>query len=311
MSTRFSSLVRRRWSRVESAPIAGDDQGVQPADGALGRWPSFGPPGYLGQLTDEYQRALADERAALTRSDCRFYHSVELPDGEVVAGPWDLRGREHQYLGNVDLGGRRVLEFGPATGALTYFMEGAGAEVVSFDVGYDLSIDLHPAPGNVDTRKLRLDHAQMINETQNSWWYLHRAYASSARMVYGDIYALPGDLGEYDVSVFAAILLHLRSPVAALEQAARRTRDTIVVTEPWAFGRESMHENIMKIFPFGEAGRWTVWWSISAGAVVQMLDTMGFRDVRIVEHTQRHQFGHDSDAAYGDMEMYTVVARRT
>jgi O-methyltransferase len=303
--------VKRKWSRVDDAPVAKADAGVQAPSESLVRWPSFGPPGYLGQLDDEYQRALADERAALTRADCRFYHSVELPGGEVIAGPWDLRGREHEYLGNVDLGGRRVLELGPATGALTYYMERAGADVVSFDVGYDVSIDLHPAPGNVDTRKLRLDHAQMIGETQNSWWYLHREYASKARMVYGDIYALPGDLGEYDVSVFAAILLHLRSPVAALEQAARHTRDTIIVTEPWAFGRESMHDNIMKIFPFGESGRWTLWWSISAGAVVQMLDAMGFRNVRVVEHTQRHQFGHATDAAYDDMEMYTVVASRT
>jgi len=310
MSTRFSSLGKRRRARVEAAANAAVDAGVQAPADALVRWPSFGPPGYLGQLSDEYQRALAEERAALTRADCRFYHSVDLPGGEFVAGPWDLRGREHEYLGNIDLAGRRVLEFGPATGALTYFMERAGADVVSFEVGYDLSIDLHPAPGNVDTRKLRLDHAQMVGETQNSWWYLHREYASSARMVFGDIYALPGDLGEYDVSVFAAILLHLRSPVSALEQAARRTRDTIVVTEPWAFGRESMHENIMKIFPFGESGRWTLWWSISAGAVVQMLDTMGFRDARVIEHTQRHQFSHDPDAPYGDMEMYTVVARR-
>jgi hypothetical protein len=302
--------VKLKRSRIKAPADNEPDRGVQAPGDALRHWPSFGPPGYLGQLSDEYQRALADERAALTRTDCRFYHSVELPGGEVIDGPWDLRGRELEYLGNVDLDRRRVLEFGPATGALTYYMERSGADVVSFDVGYDVSIDLHPAPGNVDTRKLRLDHAQMIGETQNSWWYLHRAYESKARMVYGDIYALPGDIGEYDVSVFAAILLHLRSPVAALEQAARHTRDTIIVTEPWAFGRESMHENIMKIFPFGESGRWTLWWSISAGAVVQMLDTMGFRDVRVVEHTQRHQFGHDATAPYEDMEMYTVVARR-
>jgi len=302
--------VKLKRARVGSAPSAAVDPGVQAPSNSISHWPSFGPPGYLGQLTDEYQLALSEERAALTRADCRFYHSVELPGGEVIAGPWDLRGRELEYLGNVDLGRRRVLEFGPATGALTYYMERSGAEVTSFDVGYDVSIDLHPAPGNVDTRKLRLDHAQMIGETQNSWWYLHRAYESKARMVYGDIYALPGDIGEYDVSVFAAILLHLRSPVAALEQAARHTRDTIIVTEPWGFGRESMHENIMKIFPYGEGGRWTLWWSISAGAVVQMLDTMGFRDTRVIEHTQRHQFGHAADAPYEDMEMYTVVARR-
>jgi hypothetical protein len=276
----------------------------------LRRWPSFGPPGYLGQLDDAFQQALADERHDLTRDDCLFYHAVDLRNGETIPGPWDLRGHEPEYLGNVDLAGRRVLEFGPATGALTYFMEQAGADVVSFDVGYDVSIDLHPAPGNVDTRKLRLDHAQMVNEVQNSWWYLHEAYQSKARMVYGDIYDLPGDIGEYDVSVFGAILLHLRSPVTALEQAARRTRDTIVVTEPWAFGRESMLENEMKIFPFGESGRWTVWWSISAGAVVSMLETMGFRNTRIIEHTQAHQIGHVTTAAYDDVQMYTVVGER-
>ena len=147
--------MKRKWSRVDEAPSVEADPGVQAPADSLVRWPSFGPAGYMGQLSDEYQRALADERAALTRADCRFYHSVELADGEVVAGPWDLRGREHEYLGNVELGGRRVLEFGPATGALTYYMERAGADVVSFDVGYDVSIDLHPAPGNVDTRKLR------------------------------------------------------------------------------------------------------------------------------------------------------------
>jgi hypothetical protein len=274
------------------------------------RWPSFAPPGYLGQLREEYQRALADERAALTRSDCRFYQSVELPGGEVIEGPWDLRGRELEYLGGIDLAGRRVLELGPATGALTYFMEREGADVVSFDVGYDVSIDLYPAPGNADTRKLRHDHARKTNEVQNSWWYLHRAYASTARMVYGDLYALPGDLGEYNVSVFAATLLHLRSPVAALEEAARRTRETIVVTEPWAFGRDSMLDNAMRIFPFGESGRWTLWWSISAGAVVQMLERMGFGEARVIEHTQRHRFGDVADGPYDDVDMYTVVAHR-
>ena len=284
---------------------------MQAGGSSVARWPSFAPPGYEGQLRDEFQRALADERVALTRADCRFYQSVELPGGEVIDGPWDLRGRELEYLGGVDLAGRRVLELGPASGALTYFMERAGAEVVSFDVGYDVSIDLYPAPGNADTRKLRLDHARSTNEVQNSWWYLHRAFASSAKIAYGDFYALPADLGEHDISVFAATLLHLRSPIAALEAAARHTTDTIVVTEPWAFGRESMLDNVMKIFPFGEGGRWTLWWAISAGAVLQMLDTMGFRDARVITHTQRHRFGHLADAPYDDVDMYTVVARRS
>ena len=49
---------------------------------------------------------------------------------------------------------------------------------------------------------------------------------------------------------------------------------------------------------------------ISAGAVVQMLHTLGFRDIQVSEHTQRHQFGHVADAPYDDIEMYTVVGSR-
>jgi SAM-dependent methyltransferase len=316
----MSSLLTKVWkTRHDDTPIVDDtisppreqpDGGVQASSDRLISWPSVPPAGYLGQLAREFQTALANERRGLMRDDCRFYHTIELPDGEVVSGPWDLRGREREYLGNLDLARRRVLEFGPATGHLTYFMERCGARVVAFDVGYDVSIDLHPAPGNIDTRKLRLDHARMVSEMQNSWWYLHRLYRSTAQMVYGDIYALPGDIGDFDVSVFAAILLHLRSPIAALEQAARRTRDAIVVTDTWAFGRESLYDDVMRIFPFEDAGRWTVWWSISAGAVVRMLETLGFRRTDVTEHTQRHQFGHDPNAPYQDIPMYTVVGRR-
>jgi O-methyltransferase len=271
---------------------------------------SLPAPGYLGQLDARFQEQLAAEHRGLRRSDCFFYHSMELPSGEVLRGPWDLRGRESIYLGGVDFEGARVLELGPASGALTYFMERQGATVVTFDVGSDVGIDLHPHPGNEDMHQLRVDHAQMIGKVQNSWWYLHREYESRAAAVYGDIYDLPGDLGTFDIAVFAAILLHLRDPFSALEQAARRTRRTIVVTDTWAFGSATLLDNTMKIFPFGEAGRWTVWWAISAGAIVAILHALGFRNVQVSEHTQRHQFGHDETAEYDEMSMYTVVASR-
>jgi hypothetical protein len=279
------------------------------ADPGLRQWPSFGPERHLGQLHPEYQQMLADERATVTREECDFYHTVELSDGTVISGPWDLRGREREYLGHVELSGKTVLELGPATGHLTYIMERAGADVVSFDVGYDVSMDLMPAPIR-DTRQLRFDHARNVTRAQNSWWLLHRDFASSARMVYGDIYALPGDIGEFDVSVFCAILLHLKSPIAALEQAARRTRSTIVITEPWPYGSEMLHENVMRPFPLGDGGHWVIWWSISAGAVVRMLETLGFKRSQVIEHKQSHQFGHVTSAPFEDIDMYTVVAER-
>ena len=69
-------------------------------------------------------------------------------------------------------------------------------------------------------------------------------------------------------------------------------------------------DNIMRPFPSGDSGRWIVWWSISAGAVIRILETLGFRKTRVVEHTQKHQFGHKAAAEYDDMKMYTVIAER-
>ena len=60
----------------------------------------------------------------------------------MLPGAWDLRGHEPAYLGGVDVAGKRVLELGPATGYLTFYMERMGAEVVSFEAGFDVSIDL-------------------------------------------------------------------------------------------------------------------------------------------------------------------------
>lgn len=65
--------------------------------------------------------------------ECFFYHTMDLPGHGVVQGDWDIRGRESQYLGEVAFRNKRVLEVGPASGQLSFFMEGQGAEVVSVE----------------------------------------------------------------------------------------------------------------------------------------------------------------------------------
>ena len=128
---------------------------------------------------------------------------------------WDLRGHEPAYLGGVDLAGKRVLELGPATGALTFYMERMGAEVVSFEAGFDVSIDTLPVKGE-DQHEERLRVMQeTIDRNHDGWWYLHRTLGSSARFVQGNIYDMPADLGTFDITVVGAILLHLREPWGA------------------------------------------------------------------------------------------------
>ncbi len=304
-------IFRTSEERVEMDILRGVASGNGRPAASPAAWPSFPPPGYLGQLREDFQQILSRERMGLRRTDCKFYHSIDLPGSESIDGPWDLRGGEDAYLGHVPLAGKRVLEMGPASGYLSFWMERQGAEVVGMDCGFDRSIDLFPVPLlHQDDRRVRLQHARMISDYQLGYWYCHRRLQSKVKMVYGDIYDLPGDIGEFDVATFGSILLHVKSPISALEQAARRTRDTIVVTDAWSGSEESLMDNIMRPFPMGEAGRWCIWWQVSAGAVVSMLHVLGFTNTEVTTHSQRHQYSHDGRAPHVEMPMFTVVGQR-
>jgi len=78
---------------------------------------------FVGQLEESFQTRLARAHANRTPAECHFYHTMDFGSGEIHHGAWDLRGGEREYLGFVDLAGQRVLELGPATGYLSFYME--------------------------------------------------------------------------------------------------------------------------------------------------------------------------------------------
>ncbi len=270
--------------------------------------PSYPPHDYLGQLEPGAQAALSKRREGADLSEFVWYHATELPDGTVLPGVWDLRGHESAYLGGVDLAGKRVLELGPATGYLTFYMERMGAEVVSFEAGFDVSIDTLPVKGEDQFEERLRVMQETIDRNHDAWWYLHRTLGSSARFVQGDIYDMPADLGSFDVTLVGAILLHLREPWGALSQAARRTTETMIVTEPLQDELDPPEANIMRFSPSAEH-HLTNWWSIYPGAVVSMLARLGFGQTVTTMHSQRHHLAHDIASDAIDQRMYTVVGR--
>ena len=143
-----------------------------PARGPL--LPSYPPKDYLGQLAPDFQADLSKRREGADLTDFVWYHAFELPDGTVLPGVWDLRGHESAYLGGVELAGKRVLELGPATGALTFYMERMGAEVVSFEAGFDVSIDTLPVKGDDQFQERLLVMQETIDRNHDAWWHLHR-----------------------------------------------------------------------------------------------------------------------------------------
>lgn len=293
-------------------------------------------PGYRGQLAHEHQAALRDARANLTLEDCSFYHASTLRDGTAMPGAWDHRGTEPQYLGHEQLTGCRVLELGPASGHFTSFLEQQGAEVVSFEVGYDRVIDLLPAVPRDGFEELRERLMADLVGVNNSWWYLHRDRGLRARIAYGDIYDLPDDLGTFDVAFFGSILLHLRDPFRALEQAALRTTDRLIVTDMLYAdlvpasgllglagralrrlartpGRPGAGDprNLLRFAPEQDnPGVSTLWWHFSPAAVANMLHRLGFARTTTTYHAQSYRVRHELDAEPTDVAMFTVVGRR-
>jgi hypothetical protein len=270
-------------------------------------WPCPPPPGYRGQMDDGFQK----DRAALYQDvgadDCAWYHTTQVPGGEVRAGQWDLRGREADYLGGVDLAGKTVLEFGPASGHLTFYMESQGAAVTAFEVGYDAHIAMVPSPGEPDLAAREADLMAHTRRTVNAWWFLHRAYGSNAKLVHGDIYRTPDDLGTHDVVVLGSILLHCRDFARVLHQAARHATSTVVVAEPY-HPELDVQPRLLSFLPEpAESGATVTWWMFSPAAIGALLWRMGFPHPRLHRHTQAY---HDEGGAVRASPYFTVVADR-
>ena len=104
------------------------------------------------------------EPPALT--DCRFYHSIELPGIGLQQGYWDLRGGYDDYFGGQDFSGERVLDIGTSSGALAFEIERRGAsEVVAFDLDEGLTYDRRLSTAETVLTKFRAGIA-LVSEGQ-------------------------------------------------------------------------------------------------------------------------------------------------
>jgi hypothetical protein len=198
-----------------------------------------------------------------------------------------------------------VLEVGTADGFLSFEMERSGAEVVSFEADTADSISQLPFRDSLYTT----NHPAWLAETnafleanKNAYWLAHRLYRSSAHHYSGNVYDLPEGLGQFDVVVVAQILVHLRDPIAALEQAARRCSDTLIVTE----GTVDYPEPIMRLCGTVESGVPYAWFHLSTSLYRQVLAMLGFEIVTISE--DRYICNHPGYESL--IPLTTLVARR-
>lgn len=244
----------------------------------------------------------APPRAGLIPDDCIFYHTMDLPGIGSVSGPWDLRAGVRDYLGGVDVAGRRVLEMGTASGFVCFSMEAMGAEVIAYDLSDEQDWDIVPYAGQ-DTDETRATRRAVLRRLNNGWWLAHEKLGSRARVVYGSVYDVPAGIGPVDIVTYGAILLHVRDPFLALQMGSRLARETAIVTEQVsAWSDDANAPNTLRFVPNPATHQPTeTWWHIPPSTVQRMLGVLGF-DSEVSYHEQI-QAGRPT-------KMYTVVGHR-
>jgi SAM-dependent methyltransferase len=259
-------------------------------------------------------------RSVTDIKDCAFYHTVEIPGQGLMQGFFDLREGAADYLGNVDFKNKRVLELGTASGFLCFYMESKGAEVVAYDLSENDLWDIVPH-ATADYEKYVRERREGAGKLNNGFWFSHRVFHSKARMVHGTVYTIPREIGMVDISTFGSILLHVRDPFLALQNALRLTKETVIITDVFngiparILGRLNIpaplpnlpnpfKSPLMKFVPDNrQPSHADTWWLLSPEVVRRMISVLGFEKSDISYHWQR--FGKTR------MRLYTIVGHRT
>jgi len=248
----------------------------------------------------------AAARTVTDPNDCIFYHTMDLPGVGVVEGPWDLRAGAEDYLGRVAFPGKRALDVGTASGFLCWEMERRGAEVVAYDLSeQSQSWDLVPFGGSPDPT-FAAERSAGLGRINNGYWLAHAALRSKAKMVYGSVYEMPSAIGEVQVAVFGAILLHLRDPFLALQRALSLTTESVVITEPAGraarllrrLPEPAIHRLVsgsslpatVGFLPDPKAGLPNeTWWTLPPWTVARMVGVLGFEVSSVKFHTPTYE----------------------
>ena len=221
---------------------------------------------------------------AVRAEDCYWYHTMDIPGFGTTPGNWDLRGKFPDYIGNVSVTGRTVLDIGAASSFLSFSAEQNGArEVVSFDIDRGERQHLLPFHNSLYFRNHAAwaeERTALFTRWKNAYWFAHRAYHSMAHAVYGDIYNIPQALGVFDVVIVGAVLEHLSDPIRALASISRVTGQTMIINtavlntdQPLA---EFMGNSEKPQFDY-------VFWTYSLGVYRHVLRLLGFEISRLWE----------------------------
>jgi tRNA (mo5U34)-methyltransferase len=201
----------------------------------------------------------------------KWYHTLELGNGLVTDGWFDMRPYIQHYGLPERMDGMRVLDCGTWDGFWAFEMERRGAEVVALDVDNEWEYDFPP----------RRRPTEFPDTYRGGGFELAKeALGSKVQRVHCNLYeASPEKLGgTFDLVFIGTVLIHLRDQLLALERLATVCHGDFIFADEY--------DRMAQLIPFpvsryrADREAAVVFWLPAAKTWKRMIWTAGFDDVK-------------------------------
>jgi tRNA (mo5U34)-methyltransferase len=187
-----------------------------------------------------------------------WYHSIELPNGQVIRGHLgieELRSRLARFSIPENLDGKRVLDIGAWDGWFSFEMERRGARVVAID----------------SARQTRFLRARELLGSAVEYHIADICHVSSR------------ELGYFDIVLFFGVLYHVKHPMLALENVCELATDMACVES--YVSDDGTNPDAVPLMEFYETtelrGQFDNWVGPNTACLLAFCRTAGFASVRL------------------------------
>lgn len=218
-----------------------------------------------------------------------WYHAIDLGDGVVTPGVFDIRPHLAGYGFPEDMAGLKVLDVGSASGFFSFEFERRGASVTALDLPSPLDKDWVGGELTIEHQRARNAGHFALDTTipgqRMDFPIAARLLDSKVRRVFAKIYdikqAVDGE--QFDLVFAGSILNHLANPMAALTALRSVTKGRIIVANPF---EPHVDQTVPTARLIGRQGRGlSSWWLPTIACMEEMLHAAAFTGVEV---TSKH-----------------------
>jgi hypothetical protein len=221
-----------------------------------------------------------------------WYHCIDLGNGIVTDGDYDMTQYLKHYRFPDDLRGKRVLDVGRASGFFSFEFERRGADVTATEIASFFDWDF---VGGETVRRRRMQEvgdpeAFTRRHITGAFHHAHAMRGSRVQTKTVGVYDLRPeqfDDGPFDLVFAGSITSHLRDPILALERLRSVTSGTCIVAAP-AVGEVETLPAMILVGTMDSDRR--SWWVLNKKGLLEMLYCAGFSTAEIVsEFSLKHR----------------------